>query len=85
MGGPKNPVSQISLIAHMEMRVNVFPHDFPFGSDLKHAPKKPLGNQRIPVGQSAGPGDKGTEKVKRGGILIAPNDLVIPRVDFQNA
>jgi len=84
MGGPKNSVGQISPITHMEMRVDILPHDFPFGSDLKHAPKKPLGNQCITVGQSPGPGDKWTKKVKRSAILIAPYDLVILRVYFQN-
>ena len=58
-----------------EMRVDVFPDDFLFGSDLEDAPEHSLGNERVAVGEATGTGDVGTEEVVEGCVGVGPDDF----------
>ena len=85
MGGAKDAVDQVALFVGREVGVDVLPHHFAGGRCLENAPEVALGYQRVAVGQAAGAGDVGAEKVERRVVPVLPHDFVGCRVNLNDA
>ena len=68
-----------------EERVDVFPDDLASGSDLEHAARRALADQRVPVGLTLGAADVVTVEGDGGHSLVLPMDLVGSRIHLHDA
>ena len=85
MGGAKDAVDQVALFVGREVGVDVLPHHFAGGRCLENASEVALRYQRVAVGQAAGAGDVGAEKVERRVVPVLPHDFVGRRVNLNDA